>query len=198
MRKQDFEVDGQVSLDLEESVNLRLRELLERKKAKDLEGGTTDRTRGHATRVLRPRLEELREMVVYGLSMREITDLLAEGGVQVNYHSLRSFLQKHLPREYAEYLVAKKPGDPYFGKEVPPEAIPEELRQPEDSGAGKPREEEAKPPATETKPAATGEKSTTRIDSTAIGLSSEERKALADEEARRIQETYDKPRRPKS
>ncbi len=195
MRKQDFEVDGQVSLDLEESVNLRLRELLERKKAKDLEGGTNDRTRGHATRVLRPRLEELREMVVYGLSMREITYLLAEGGVQVNYHSLRAFLQKHLPREYGEYLVAKKPGDPYFGKEVPPEAIPEDLRQPEDLGSGKPREEEA--PTKETKPAATGEKSTTRIDPTAIGLSSEERKALADEEARRINETYNTGRKPK-
>lgn len=33
MRKADFEADGQANLDLEESVNLRLRELLERKKA---------------------------------------------------------------------------------------------------------------------------------------------------------------------
>ena len=158
MRKQDFEADGQTSLDLEEGVNLRLRELLERKKAQDLEGGNTGRTRGHATRVLRPRLEELREMVVYGLSMREITTLLAEGGVQVNYHSLRAFLQRYLPREYAEYLVAKKPGDPWFGKEIPPEVLardtPPEFRQPEVTGQGK--QKEAEVTATTTKPAATG------------------------------------------
>ncbi|GAD61341.1 hypothetical protein [Aquipseudomonas alcaligenes] len=158
MKKQDIEENGQATLDLEESVNLRLRELLERRKAQDLEGGTANRTRGHATRVLRPRLEELREMVVYGLSMREITDLLGEGGVQVNYHSLRAFLQRYLPREYAEYLVAKKPGDPHFGKEIPPEVLeidtPPEFRQPEGTGAGK-QKEEAKPV---TKPAATGER----------------------------------------
>ncbi len=158
MRKPDFEADGQASLDLEESVNLRLRELLERKKAQDLEGGA-DRTRGHATRVLRPRLEELREMVVYGLSMREITDLLAEGGVQVNYHSLRAFLQRYLPREYAEYLVAKKPGDPWFGKEIPAEVLeretPAEFRQPEVTGQGKQKEAEV---TAITQPAATGER----------------------------------------
>lgn len=159
MRKQD-EADEQASLDLEEGVNLRLRELLERKKAQDLEGGNADRTRGHATRVLRPRLDELREMVVYGLSMREITNLLAEGGVQVNYHSLRGFLKKHLPREYAEYLEAGKPGDPWFGKEIPAEVLeretPAEFRQPEVTGQGKQKEEEVT--ATTTKPAATGEK----------------------------------------
>lgn len=157
MRKADFEADGQANLDLEESVNLRLRELLERKKAQDLEGGNTGRTRGQATSVLPPHLEELREMVIYGLSMREITTLLAEGGVQVNYHSLRAFLQRYLPREYAEYLVAKKPGDPWFGKEIPPEVLardtPPEFRQPEVTGQGKQKEEEV---TAITQPAATG------------------------------------------
>lgn len=154
MKKADYDAgqgDLNRDLNLEESVNLRLRHLLERKKAQDLEGAS-ERTRGHATRVLRPRLEELREMVVYGLSMREITGLLAEGGVQVNYHSLRGFLKKHLPREYAEYLEAGKPGDPYFGKEIPAEVLErdtpaefrqakEEVKTPTPAGAGKQEEE---------------------------------------------------------
>lgn len=151
MKKADYDT-GPGDLNLEESVNLRLRDLLERKKAQDLEGAS-ERTRGHATRVLRPRLNELREMVVYGLSMREITNLLAEGGVQVNYHSLRGFLKKHLPREYAEYLEAGKPGDPHFGREIPDEVL--ERHAPPEASKQK---EEAAP--TEAKPAAAGEKKT--------------------------------------
>lgn len=187
MKKADYDA-GRGDLNLEENVNLRLRDLLERKKAQDLEGAS-ERTRGHATRVLRPRLDELREMVVYGLSMREITDLLAEGGVQVNYHSLRGFLQRHMPREYAEYLVAKKPGagDPHFGKEIPAEVLerdtPAEFRQTNEevatdpAGSGKQREEA---PA-----------SRTRIDPTAIGKSFDQMKAEAEEEARLLAQRYE-------
>lgn len=130
MKKADYDA-GRGDLNLEENVNLRLRDLLERKKAQDLEGAS-ERTRGHATRVLRPRLDELREMVVYGLSMREITDLLAEGGVQVNYHSLRGFLQRHMPREYAEYLVAKNLETPTSVRRFQPRSS-SEIRPPSSS-----------------------------------------------------------------
>lgn len=189
--------------DLEQAVNSKLRELLAKKKEQDLEGAS-ERTRGHATRVLRPRLSELREMVVYGLSMREMTDLLAEGGVQVNYHSLRAFLKKHLPREYAEYLLMKKPFDNpnHLGEPTSDDLIP-----PPELSHLKPGKNEA---SATTNTGQTGERSgsaagkidleraaTPRIDPAAIGLSSEERKAIADEEARRIEETYNKPHKPK-
>lgn len=60
-------------------------------------------------------------------------------------------------------------------------------------GRGKQRDEA---PVTEIKPAATGEKKLTpRIDPTAIGMSSEERKALADAEARRIENLYNPPKK---
>lgn len=98
MTRQD-EVENPIS-----SGPLSFKDLLERKKAQDLAPALT-RTRGHATRILRPLLEELREMVAYGLSMQEIVDLLAEGGVHVNYHSLRAFLRRHLPKEYAEHIA---------------------------------------------------------------------------------------------
>jgi hypothetical protein len=81
-----------------------IKDLLERKKAQDLDSACP-RTRGHATRVLRPLLDDLREMIVYGLSMQEIVELLAEGGAHVNYHSLRAFLRRHLPKEYAEHIA---------------------------------------------------------------------------------------------
>lgn len=122
MFKRPGEEQKNDDLDLEQNVKMKLRELLDKKKKQDLDG-TSERTRGHATRVLRPRLKELREMVIYGLSMREITDLLGEGGVQINYHSLRGFLKKHLPREYAEYLEAGKSGDPYLGRNIPDDVI---------------------------------------------------------------------------
>ncbi len=140
--------------ELEQSVNLKLRELLAKKKEQDLEGASA-RTRGHATRVLRPRLQELREMVVYGLSMREMTELLADGGVQINYHSLRAFLKKHLPREYAEYLETKKPNsDPYFGSDIPPEVLARDT-PPEFAGATEATVATKATPIEQTKPAST-------------------------------------------
>ena len=135
--------------ELEQAVSSKLRELLAKKKEQDLEGAS-ERTRGHATRVLRPRLSELREMVVYGLSMREMTDLLAEGGVQVNYHSLRGFLKKHLPREYAEYLETKKPfNNPNWGEELSEESLARDTPPEFKADSGTPKST----PAIENKPA---------------------------------------------
>ncbi|HHM8366105.1 TPA: hypothetical protein ACRMZW_004307 [Pseudomonas aeruginosa] len=156
------------------------------------------RTKGHARIALRHKGPYLEEALANFITLPRIAEDLAEQGVVVSVASLRKFLMEFLPDQYAEYLQvtgrgrkvnragAVGVGTTEEKKEVKPEAP---------SAVGNRKEEAA---TKETKPAATGEKSTTRIDSTAIGLSSEERKALADEEARRIQETYDKPRRPKS
>lgn len=105
MFKRPGEIDYLKEQAEEESQRMaeRLQEIFARKRAEDLAGGGA-RTRGYATRVLRPRLEELRELVRYGLSIREISRMLTESGVEINYHSLRNFLKKYLPADYAEYL----------------------------------------------------------------------------------------------
>lgn len=89
----------------EKAVTDRLRALIAQKKAEALEGTDSARTRGHATRVLRPRMAELRSMMLLGLSLKEMLDLLEQAGVMVSYHSLRTFLKKHLPAEYRECMA---------------------------------------------------------------------------------------------
>ena len=89
----------------EKAVTDRLRALIAQKKAEALEGTDSARTRGHATRVLRPRTTELRSMMLLGLSLKEMLDLLEQAGVLVSYHSLRTFLKKHLPAEYRECMA---------------------------------------------------------------------------------------------
>lgn len=105
MFKRPGETDALMEQVDEESQRMaeRLQEIFEKKRAEDLAGGGA-RTRGYATRVLRPRIEQLRELVRYGLSIREISRMLTESGIEINYHSLRNFLKKHMPAEYAEYL----------------------------------------------------------------------------------------------
>ncbi len=86
----------------EEETKQRLAELIAQRKAEKSESST--RTRGHATRVLRTKTDELRAMLPH-FSLGEMVDLLAEADVHVNYHSLRNFLRKHMPDEYREYVA---------------------------------------------------------------------------------------------
>ncbi|PZR37946.1 MAG: hypothetical protein DI524_14595 [Ectopseudomonas oleovorans] len=44
-------------------------------------------------------------MMLLGLSLKEMLDLLEQAGVLVSYHSLRTFLKKHLPAEYRECMA---------------------------------------------------------------------------------------------
>jgi len=108
----------------EKAVTDRLRALIAQKKAEALEGTDSARTRGHATRVLRPRMAELRSMMLLGLSLKEMLDLLEQAGVLVSYHSLRTFLKKHLPAEYRECMAigSSKGINPYSGEEQYPDA----------------------------------------------------------------------------
>ncbi len=99
--------------------------LLERKKMEDLalpSGCKSNRTK----RLLQPRMAELREMVVYGLSLREINAILTKADVQVNYHTLRGFLKNNLPQEFEQYLASKKPG----GHTVISDSAPREAGEP--------------------------------------------------------------------
>jgi hypothetical protein len=85
----------------EKNLTDKLQRLIAQKKAEANECGTfLVRTRGHATRVLRPRVDQLREMMALGFSIKEMVDLLGQAGVQVSYHSLRTFLMKHLSADY--------------------------------------------------------------------------------------------------
>lgn len=97
-----FQEMAEADMAREEETRQKLAELIAQKKAEKAEAST--RTRGHATRVLRTKTEELRAMLPY-FTLGEMVDLLAEGGVHVNYHSLRNFLRKHLPNEYLEYVA---------------------------------------------------------------------------------------------
>ncbi|MDZ4193795.1 MAG: hypothetical protein U1D65_17535 [Pseudomonas sp.] len=103
----------------EKAVTDRLRALIAQKKAEALEGTDSARTRGHATRVLRPRMAELRSMMLLGLSIKEMLDLLEQAGVLVSYHSLRTFLKKHLAAEYRECMAigSSKGINPDIGQE---------------------------------------------------------------------------------
>ncbi len=78
-----------------------LSQLIARKKAEMAKAGGP-RNRGHATRVLLPRIEQLSEMLTIGLNLGEMVDLLDQAGIKVSYHSLRSFLMKHLTSQYRE------------------------------------------------------------------------------------------------
>lgn len=85
-------------------ISERLKALIAQKRKDDLEGNSP-RARGRAARVLRPRLDDLREMISLGMNIREMEGMLAEAGLMVSYQSLRSFLLKHMPAEYREHLA---------------------------------------------------------------------------------------------
>lgn len=122
--KEDIDAYLREMAEEEKAVTDRLRALIAQKKAESLEGTDSVRTRGHATRVLRPRMAELRSMMLLGLSLKEILDLLEQAGVLVSYHSLRTFLRKHLPAEYRECMSigSSKGINPYFVEEQKPVA----------------------------------------------------------------------------
>ncbi len=100
--KRAIEEMAEADMAKEEETKRRLAELIAQKKAEKAEAST--RTRGHATRVLRTKTDELRAMLPH-LSLGEMVDLLAQADVHVNYHSLRNFLRKHMPDEYLEYVA---------------------------------------------------------------------------------------------
>ena len=85
-------------------ISERLKALIAQKRKDDLEGNSP-RARGRAARVLRPRLDDLREMISLGMNIREMEGMLAEAGLMVSYQNLRSFLLKHMPVEYREHLA---------------------------------------------------------------------------------------------
>lgn len=167
---------------------------LERMKAAAESGTGQKNVRGSVTKALLPRIEILREATCLGTPITQQQEMLERAGIVVSYNSLRKFIQKFLAREYREFLanVRTTGDDPDFGRESDPEVI--RKNTPEGFNTR---------PATEVKSSG-AEKldleraATPRIDPAAIGLSSEERKAMADEEARRIEETYNKPHKPKN
>lgn len=97
-----FEEMVEAEMAREEETKRKLAELIVQRRAEKSEAST--RTRGHATRVLRTKTDELRAMLPH-FTLGEMVDLLAEADVHVNYHSLRNFLRKHLPEEYLEYVA---------------------------------------------------------------------------------------------
>lgn len=162
--------DEQIAREAIEAMELREREVADRlkaliakKRAEALEG-EHPRTRGHATRVLRPRMDDLRDMMILGMSLAEMTKTLTEAGVMVSYQSLRTFLIKHMAADYREFM-AIGPG------KAMPVVMSQEERDSVDrflSGSGKQRDQEdernpvgagnrkEEAATKETKPAATG------------------------------------------
>jgi len=112
--RQFYEELAEAEVAREEETNRRLAELIARERAEQAEEST--RTRGHATRVLRTKTDQLRAMLPY-FSLGKMVELLAESGVHVNYHSLRNFLRKHMTEDYLEHVA--------IGRTMP---IPEKLR----------------------------------------------------------------------
>lgn len=97
-----FEEMAEADMAREDETRRKLAELIAQKKAEKAEAST--RTRGHATRVLRTKTDQLRAMLPH-FTLSEMVELLAAADVHVNYHSLRNFLRKHLPQEYLEYVA---------------------------------------------------------------------------------------------
>lgn len=85
-------------------ISERLKGLIAQKRKDDLEGNGP-RTRGRVNRILRPRMDSLREMMTLGMNIGEMGEMLAEAGIAVNYHSLRGFLIKNMHSEYREHLA---------------------------------------------------------------------------------------------
>lgn len=192
-------------------------------KAKAKEAEAKVRTKGATRQQLDGREEMALRMLGANLSLRTQTEIWAEAGILTTAPSLRAYFKRYYPDEWAAYLSRTARGQ--LKNRLQSEPTGEEkaeinafLGKPalqvganQEAGSGKQKEEEAPAAtdqvgrgkqseetpatATEIKPAATGDKSTTRIDPTAIGMSSEERKALADDEARRIENLYNPPKK---
>lgn len=152
--------DEQIAHEAIEAMELREREVADRlkaliaKKRADALEGEHPRTRGHATRVLRPRMDDLRDMMILGMSLAEMTKTLAEAGVMVSYQSLRTFLIKHMAADYREFM-AIGPGKamPVVMSQEERDSVDRFLSERNPVGAGNRKEEAA---TKETKPAATG------------------------------------------
>lgn len=165
--------------------------------------------KGSARGQLLGKEDKLLLMLEKRLPLRKQVEVLAKWGISVTAPSLRNFLVADFPEQWANYLSVTRRGQK---KNRDDAQQPLQVGANQESGSGKQKEEEAPATAdevgrgkqseetpataTENKPAATVVKSTTtRIDPAAIGLSSEERKALADDEARRIENLYNPPKK---
>ncbi|QHF04331.1 hypothetical protein N015_18725 [Pseudomonas asturiensis] len=137
----DFEFFEEMRKQREREVDEKLDEAIAKKRAEALEdGGQAKRVRGHATRVLKPRIPKLRLLLQESYNLGEITETLREGGIEVNYHSLRNFIMKHMPEEYREFVaIGKNKGDPEFGREMLPDVVaantPPEFMEPKTAPA---------------------------------------------------------------
>lgn len=162
--------------------------------------------KGSARAQLLGKEDKLLLMLEKRLPLRKQVEVLEKWGINVTAVSLRNFLITDFPEQWANYLSVTRRGQKK--NRVDDAQQPQQAGENHESGSGKRMEEEAvadevgrgkqrdEAPVTEIKPAATGEKKLTpRIDPTAIGMSSEERKALADDEARRIENLYNPPKK---
>lgn|GEM_PF-956358 len=132
----DFEFFEEMRKQREREVDEKLDEAIAKKRAETLGNtGQAKRVRGHATRVLKPRIPKLRLLLQENYNLGEITETLRQGGIEVNYHSLRNFIMKHMPEEYREFVaIGKNKGDPEFGRETHPDVAaantPSEFSEP--------------------------------------------------------------------
>ncbi|WP_449106289.1 hypothetical protein [Pseudomonas mohnii] len=132
----DFEFFEEMRKRREREVDEKLDEAIAKKRAEALgDAGQAKRVRGHATRVLKPRIPKLRLLLQENYNLGEITETLREGGIEVNYHSLRNFIMKHMQEEYREFVaIGKNKGDPEFGRETHPDVVaantPSEFSEP--------------------------------------------------------------------
>lgn len=142
-----------------------LRAELELLKAQAEATGGKKNVRGSVTAVLMPRISILREATLLGTPITKQQAMLERSGIVVSYNSLRKFIQKHLAREYRNFLAnVRTTGEPGEMTTLEQESVDRFQ-----AGSGKQTEEAAtdqvgqgkqseETPATENKPAATGEK----------------------------------------
>ncbi len=127
-----------------------LRAELERLKAEAEATGGKRNVRGSVTAALMPRIAILREATLLGTPITKQQAMLERSGIVVSYNSLRKFIQKHLAREYREFLAnARTTGE--MGEMT---ALEQESVERFTSGAVNRKEEVAL--TEETKPADTG------------------------------------------
>jgi len=140
-----------------------LRAELERLKAEAEATGGKKNVRGSVTAALMPRIAILREATLLGTPITKQQAMLERSGIVVSYNSLRKFIQKHLAREYRQFLAnARTTGEMGEMTTLEQESVdrfqagPDKQKEaaPTDPvGRGNQREEAAE---TEVKPAATG------------------------------------------
>lgn len=143
---------------------------------------TVARTKGSTRQQLAGREEKALKMLHANLPLREQQRIWKAAGIETTAPSLRLFFKRYYPEEWAAYLARTARGQ--LKNRLLDEPVGAEKKEIEQFLAGP-----TKPNAEPEKPA-----SRNQIDPASIGMSSEERKALADEEARRIESLYNSPK----